>query len=49
MMHDSVLHMTPCPNQECKCTNCDCDPCNCTEENPCGCEEKDLGEIRGGQ
>ena len=33
-MHDSVLHMTKCPNEECKCTNCKCDPCDCTEDNP---------------
>lgn len=41
--------MNDCTNPECECENCDCDPCECTAENPCGCEEKRLIELRGGQ
>ena len=38
-----------CSNPECKCLECSCDPCECTEESPCGCEEKRLIRLRGGQ
>ena len=48
-MHDRKIHLNDCSNPECECKNCDCDPCECTVENPCGCEEKKLIELRGGQ
>ena len=48
-MHDQRLHEASCGNPECKCLDCKCDPCNCTEKDPCGCDDKRLIELRGGQ
>ena len=38
-----------CENIKCRCSNCTCNPCICTEEDPCGCDDKRLIELRGGQ
>jgi len=42
-------YMNKCINPHCKCKDCNCDLCHCSEENPCGCEERRLAELRGGQ